>query len=767
MLLADLGADVVVVHTPGGGPSPADPGRHVWDRGKRSALADPAAAADRAALGRLVAGADIVLVGTTRPGLSYADLGPRGPASWVVMPPYLLDETPWVAGADPAGPLFAWLGHAWGQSSYDDVPVDCLFALVPYLQGIWAAAVAAALIAGRRRGLRPGRVTVVGGAHGGVIASPGALTVERDEPHVLRPGGPGGALPNYRCYRCRDGTWLFLGAFTNAFIERALRAVGAGHVLDDPRIGGQPANVRLRANIGWITEELTRLLRERTRDEWIAVLEAADVPVAPALADGDWLDHPQVRAMGLRTLVRNDAGDEVVMPGPFLGMSRTPVTPRWAAPTRHRPVAEVAAGWPPLAAAEAEAELGPAADRPLDGLRVLDLGTMIAGPFLATLLGELGADVVKVERPPSGDEFRTAHAGRSLGSSFPAYNRDKRSLLIDLAHGGRDAFDAIAGTADVVVDNYRPGVLPRLGLNYERLAEINPGVTSVSVSAFGETGPRARRPGFDPIVQAMSGMMRAQGGRDEADSPVFLTVPVNDVVAAALGALGACAALAARERIGQGQRVSVTLCAAACLVQSERLVRFPGRLPVPDGGRDFAGPDPVNRLYRAADGWVRLTGRWPEDLPALVRAGLTGAGETGAGAADGNADAAGAADRVAAGVAAVVAGLPVAEVVRRAAGAGLGAVRARQARDVAADEQMLRHGLLAVTGRDDAGPVHLGPGRWYEMPGLLRSPPGAAPQPGQHTRALLAEAGLDPVEVARLEQTGVINGDGEPSGRHG
>jgi crotonobetainyl-CoA:carnitine CoA-transferase CaiB-like acyl-CoA transferase len=111
---------------------------------------------------------------------------------------------------------------------------------------------------------------------------------------------------------------------------------------------------------------------------------------------------------------------------------------------------------------------------------------------------------------------------------------------------------------------------------------------------------------------------------------------------------------------------------------------------------------------------------------------------------------------VAAGVAAVVAGLPAAEVVRRAAGAGLGAAAARQARDVAADEQMLRHGLLAVLDHDDAGPVHLGPGRWYETPGLLRSPPGAAPRPGQHTRAILAEAGLSPAEVARLEQTGVV-----------
>ncbi len=252
-------------------------------------------------------------------------------------------------------------------------------------------------------------------------------------------------------------------------------------------------------------------------------------------------------------------------------------------------------------------------------MRVLDLGTIIAGPYLATLLGELGADVLKVERPPRGDDYRVAHAGRG-GVGFPVYNRDQRGLMIDLSDGGREAFMQLVRTADVVVDNYRPGVLQRLRLDHESLARVNPAVTSVSVSAFGAAGPSGGRPGFDPVVQALSGIMRSQGGPDEVNSPVFLTVPVNDVIAAGLGALGACAALYARETIGRGQQVDVSLCASACLVQSEHLVQVAGRPPRPAGGRDFAGPDPLNHLYRAADGWLRFGGRWPDDFPAVARA---------------------------------------------------------------------------------------------------------------------------------------------------
>jgi CoA-transferase family III len=217
MLLADLGADVIKVYPPGGGPSPDVPGLHMWDRGKRTAVADPADPADTAALDELIGRADVVLMGPGGDGhVGHADLVDRGlepgrPAFWIVMPPYLLGETPWAGGNGdgPGGPggtngaesaslLFAWVGHAWNQASYDDVPVDCVFPVALIMQGIWGAITAVALLAGRQFGRAVAPLAVAGGAHGAELVSPGGFATARSEPHQHRPGGPGGTLPNYR-----------------------------------------------------------------------------------------------------------------------------------------------------------------------------------------------------------------------------------------------------------------------------------------------------------------------------------------------------------------------------------------------------------------------------------------------------------------------------------------------------------------------------------------------------------------------------------------
>jgi crotonobetainyl-CoA:carnitine CoA-transferase CaiB-like acyl-CoA transferase len=749
MLLADLGADVVKVYAPGGGPSPAEPGLHMWDRGKRPVVLDPGREASLLALDRLVEAADVVLVGTSRPAVRYTDLLDRGhapgqPGCWIVMPPYLLGETPWAGDQESAGLLFAWLGHAWNQASYADVPVDCLYPVALYMQGIWAATVAVALLTGRQRGLDLAPLAVAGGAHGGQLVSPGTFAAGRDDPHIHRPGGPGGTLPNYRDYRCADGSWLFFGAFTNAFIRRGLDAIGAGWVLDDPRVGGEPGNLRVPKNLVWIARELEDIFVTRPRAEWLELLDAADVPAAPCAAPGSWLEHDQVAAMGLRLQARNDQGTDVVMPGPLIALSQTPVTVRGPAATVAPAIEDLQADWPQRPVTQRQGpqhpETRPAAGRPADGpqpplsgLRVLDLGTIIAGPYAATLLGDLGADVIKIERPPSGDEFRVAHGGRG-GASFTVFNRDQRSALLDLTAGpGRDAFDGLVGSADVVIDNYRVGVVDRLGIGPDQLAAVNPRIVSLSINAFGGQGPLRLRPGFDPVIQAMSGIMRAQGGLDEADSPAFLVVPINDVLAACLGALGVCAALFAARRLGRGQHVGVTLCAASCLLQSEYLVRFPGAPPVPAGGRDFAGPAPLDRLYQAADGWVRLAATGAQ-LGRLVAAGLAPDAPA-PGGPDGDAD-------LTAGIAALIGGLPAAEVLTRASAAGIAAVGARQVPELAADEQLIQHGLLTVIEQDAAGVARVGPGRWLEMPGLPPRPPGDAPDPGEHTEAVLREAAV-------------------------
>jgi crotonobetainyl-CoA:carnitine CoA-transferase CaiB-like acyl-CoA transferase len=765
MLLADLGADVVKVYLPGGGPSDTEPGLHMWDRGKQTAVLDPGRPADLEALDRLAGAADVILIGTTGEAVSYDDLRRRGlrpgrPAFWIVMPPYLLGETPWAGDRESAGLLFAWLGHAWSQASYADAPVDCIYPLALHMQGIWAATVAVALLTGKQSGRTLAALAVAGGAHGAQLVSPGGFAAGRDEPHLHRPNGPGGTLPNYRCYRCADGRWLFFGAFTTAFIERGFTALGARGLLADPRVGGDPAGVRLPGNLVWIAEELEQVFARRPRADWLRLLEAADVPAAPVAEPGRWLEHEQVRAIGLRLEARNDAGQDVVMPGALIGLSRTPVNVRSAAATGPGGITGLREHWParPTAVSAAADATQPPPDAtqprpdatqpPLAGLRVLNLGTIIAGPYVSTLLGELGADVIKVERPPGGDEFRIAHGGRG-GAGFSVYNRGQRSILLDLtAEPGREVFQRLTANADVVVDNYRAGVARRLGIDHDRLAAANPMITSVSISAFGETGPFGHRPGFDPVVQAMSGIMRAQGGPRAADSPVFLTVPINDVLAAGLGALGACAALFARRRLGRGQRVSITLCAASCLLQSARLVRFAGAGPsgagpAEPGGRDFPGPGPFDRLYQAADGWVRLGGS-PLDGTATAFAaslGLPGGHGSGDSAASPAASASPAAN---AALAAAIRHQPVQEIVRLAAAAGLPAVRARQPRELAADRDLIRHGLLSVIEDDQAGAVRVGPGRWLEMPGLVTAPPGNAPAPGEHTTAIRRENGSAP-----------------------
>ncbi len=748
MLLADLGADVVKVATPTSGHAVQHPASVMWDRNKCHVVLDPAVAEQLELLTTLVDRADVVLVGTTGGAVDFDVLLQRGlrpgrPGRWIVLPPYLLGETPWAGGRESGGLLFAWLGHAWSQGSYSDLPVDCLYPLALHMQGVWAATLAVALLIGGQGGRPTADLAVSGGAHGAVLLSPGGFAAGRDDPHIHRPGGPGGALPNYRCYRCADGQWLFFGAFTTAFIIRGFTALGLAGLLDDQRIGGDAARVRLPDNQAWLIQALEQQFARRTRTEWLAALGASDVPVAAVLASHDWLDHEQVRAMGLRAELTDDQGRTVVMPGILIGLSETPASLSPDALKRQTSPRSVLCRWN-----ERPGRAAPASDRapepPLRGKRVLDLGTIIAGPFISTLLGELGADVVKVERPPFGDEFRVAHGGRG-GVGFAAYNRDQRSVVLDLARpAGADAFTALVRSADVVVENYRPGVIQRLGIDHAALSKINALVTTVSVSAFGGVGPLGDRPGFDPVVQAMSGIMRSQGGPSEDDSPVFLTVPVNDVLAGALGALGACASLYARGRLHRGQHVSVTLSASACLAQAELLVRYEGCPPPLTGGRDFSGRGPLDRLYEAVDGWLRMDARWPEDRGAARLAGLV---------TDRDATSP---EEATSAIARTVRQLPLSEVLRRCSEAGLPAVRARQPRELVDDAGLIEHGLLAVRDRDERGVSRVVAGRWLDIAGIAQAPPRDGPLAGEHSGEVLGEVGFSAEAVADLARAGVV-----------
>lgn len=194
----------------------------------------------------------------------------------------------------------------------------------------------------------------------------------------------------------------------------------------------------------------------------------------------------------------------------------------------------------------------------LDDVRVLDVASMFAGPYCATLLGDMGADVIKLE-PPSGDETRRLGPRRGTDSGvFVGVNRNKRGIVADLrSEHGQRVLDRLVRWADVVVDNLRPGARRKLGLDHESVSTRNPRVISVSVSAYGSSGPYAGRPGIDPVAQALSGMMQVTGLTD--GPPLKAGAPVGDAVCSLLAAFGAVNALYSRERTGCGQQVEVAL----------------------------------------------------------------------------------------------------------------------------------------------------------------------------------------------------------------
>ncbi|WP_334162708.1 CaiB/BaiF CoA transferase family protein [Phenylobacterium sp.] len=202
---------------------------------------------------------------------------------------------------------------------------------------------------------------------------------------------------------------------------------------------------------------------------------------------------------------------------------------------------------------------------PLAGIRVLDISQVMAGPFCCMLLGDMGADVIKVEPPGVGDSTRKSMGFRLKGEDSPGFlalNRNKRSVTLNLKDDAdREVFYALVKTADVVVENGRPGVAERLGMSYEALRAVNPKIIYASISGFGQTGPWALRPGYDLIAQAMSGVISATG--HPGGEPVKSDIPVGDLGAGLFAVYAILSAVIGRDRTGEGQFIDASLFEAA------------------------------------------------------------------------------------------------------------------------------------------------------------------------------------------------------------
>src|SRR5215472_12405442 len=256
MLLADAGAQVVKVEPPSGDPARADPGFAAWNRGKRGIVAYLSTAAGRDRLESLLAGADVLVAGCSGRDLAGWRLEPAATTAahprlvHLHVPPYLRDA-PWAGGAESHALLAAAAGPAMRQASWDGGPIELVYPHSLYAQGAWAAACAAAALVERERS-GAGQAVTVTGLHGVEVTSSGSLVLEDGRPPRDTAVGPGGANPCYSRYACGDDRWLFLGALTRRFQERAFAALGLSDLPDDGRIAGQWERLLLPANREWV-----------------------------------------------------------------------------------------------------------------------------------------------------------------------------------------------------------------------------------------------------------------------------------------------------------------------------------------------------------------------------------------------------------------------------------------------------------------------------------------------------------------------------------
>jgi crotonobetainyl-CoA:carnitine CoA-transferase CaiB-like acyl-CoA transferase len=391
---------------------------------------------------------------------------------------------------------------------------------------------------------------------------------------------------------------------------------------------------------------------------------------------------------------------------------------------------------------------------PLSGVRVVDLTRILAGPFCSMLLADMGAEVVKIETPGVGDPVRRQGAIRDgLSWYFAAFNRNKRSLTLNLRHPeGRAVLEKLIAQSDVLVENFRPGVMAAIGFDDARLRALNPALVCCSLTGFGSSGPYRDRPSFDFVAQAMSGFMSVTGAPDGA--PMRAGPPIADLVAGLQGALGICAALVRRGRTGKGETVGASLNNGMISMLGFLAANYFATGEAPDrNGNDHAIVSPYG-MFRTKDGEIAIAPSQEQSYQRLVdaldapelrddpafrtndlrvknRRAMNAAIE--ARLARGTSD----------------------YWIEKLNAAGVPCERVKSLPEVFADPQTLDQEMVISADHPRHGEVRmLGfPIKFAEAPCRLRRP---APDLGADTDAVLGELGYAADEVARLHDTGAV-----------
>jgi len=780
MLLADHGAKVTKIEPPGGDPFRSMSGARVWSRGKRSAVIDLRDGDQRTHFLALASRADVVLESfaprtAERLGIGYETLAAANPRlvhcsitaygdtgiardrpgydALVAARTGQLWETRGIvgtticrlSGVDPAladldSPPEMWIGPRRDGPLFSGVPWPSLAA--GYLATI---AISAAL---RSRELTGRGQHVATSLLQGVLASTGMAWQRVERPRspgylswVVDPRAPKGF------FRTADGDWVHQWLPVPGAV---LTAAGEGTV-----DGSAPAPAISTAieDLPLLHAHLPRMAEAFLRRPTAAWLDAADAfgfalqalrsPEAALddpelLADGCVIevDDPEVgriRHVG-HTYLLSACPSPVLGPAPRPGQHTDEVLAEASA--RRRRVE----GRPPSATHGTP---------PLDGVVVLDLGLAVAGPFATKILADLGADVIKVGAP--GDFWLHTQFGVNCNTS-------KRSFAVDLKHpDGYRTFERLLSTADVMLINWRPEPVARLGLDYETVRRVRPDLIYCQTHGF-ERGSRRRRPGNDQMAGALAGTEWLDGGLDDDGEPLWPPFSLGDTGNGLLAAIGIIQALYHRDRTGEGQLVESSIMYAHLLNASSTWVAAGGspRAARPSVDRDLRGWNALYRLYAASDGWICIAALTDQHWVALCRAvdreELATDRRFAAAAARAEHDVA-----LGAILDAVFVTAPASSWFDRLDRHGVPCELARHGgiADLFDDPLLKERGWIAaydhpVVGRMEAT------GRYFDLAGTPGPVPGPAPVSGQHTAAILTELGYSADEIDALAASGAI-----------
>ncbi|AQA05337.1 CoA transferase [Mycobacterium sp. MS1601] len=748
-LLADLGADVLKVEPPGGSPERTAPPSlggtgiafALHNANKRSVVLDPAEAADRKRLVELAAGADIV-VDSGLPGqaaaygIDAAELADRFPQLVVIA----------VTDFGVAGPRASWqasdavlyaLSSALSRSGppvgAPVLPPDGIATATAAVQAAWAVLVAYyhRLRCGQGDFIDFSRLEAVVSALDPPFGSHGqaAAGMRRGERWRGRPQNQDA----YPIIACRDGYVRLVVMAPRQW--RGLRAwMGEPEEFQDPRFDVIAERFAEWDRIGAV---LAEQFAGQSMAELVAAGQSHGVPIAEVLDPTEALDSEHFRAVGASTVAELTPGVQATVPlgyytvdGARAGL-RTPAPsagadePRWLHP-------------PTATSARSDAGL------PFEGLRIVDLGIIVAGGELSRLFADLGAEVIKVESRAYPDGLRQARAGDLMSESFAWTHRNKLGLGLELrSEAGADVFTRLVADADAVFANFKPGTLAALGFSYHRLQQINPDLVLAESSAYGDTGPWSTRMGYGPLVRSGTGVTRLWTAPPGHGEPVSqrhrffdATTVFPDHVVGRITAIGALAALIHRDRTGTGARLHVSQ-AEACVSQLDAVfVAQAAGAPVV--------PDPVHHgVYPCAgdDEWCVISLR---DADRDTLAGLTSGAELSQWTA---------------------ARSPV-EVAEALQAVGIAAAPMLRRMELLEDPQLVSRGFFQPMHHplfDIALPSETGPAPFRA---IGHAPTRPAPLPGQDTREICQKTlGFDDVTIQRLIDDGVLFSSDPPEER--